>query len=105
MGKSEENSFFVEVFVDLLKGLNSIVWGPVMLVLLVGTGLYLNFGLKFYSFRNWMRAYKCLWDGRDHKSEHGEISPWNALMTAIAAASVRRRSSSFPERQHQRKGP
>ena len=75
----------MEVFVDLLKGLNSIVWGPVMLVLLVGTGLYLNFGLKFYSFRNWIRAYKCLWDGRDHKSEHGEISPWNALMTAIAA--------------------
>ena len=75
----------MELFVDLLKDLNRIVWGPVMLVLLVGTGLYLNFGLKFYSFRNWMRAYKCLWDGRDHKSEHGEISPWNALMTAIAA--------------------
>ena len=75
----------MEYFVDLLKTVNGVVWGPVMLVLLVGTGLYLNFGLKFYSFRNWIRAYKCLWEGRDHKSEHGEISPWNALMTAIAA--------------------
>ena len=70
---------------DILTPINSFVWGPVMLVMLVGTGLYLNIGLKFYSFRNWIRAYKCLWEGRSDKSSHGEISPWNALMTAIAA--------------------
>ena len=56
-----------------------------MLVLLVGTGIYLNIALRFFSFRNWVRAYKCLWQGRSHQSEHGEISPWNALMTALAA--------------------
>ena len=75
----------MDIIVDVLNRINLFVWGPVMLVLLVGTGLYLNIGLRFYSFRNWIRAYQCLWQGRDHQSEHGEISPWNALMTAIAA--------------------
>ena len=74
-----------ELLTGILTPLNDFVWGPVMLVLLVGTGLYLNIGLKFYPFRNWLAAYKCLWQGRQHQSEHGEISPWNALMTAIAA--------------------
>ena len=74
-----------QYFIDLLTPLNNLVWGPIMLVLLVGTGIYLNIGLKFYPFRNWIAAYKCLWQGRSHQSDKGEISPWNALMTAIAA--------------------
>ncbi len=74
-----------ELLTGILTSLNNFVWGPVMLVLLVGTGLYLNIGLKFYPFRNWYAAYKCLWQGRKDQSDKGEISPWNALMTAIAA--------------------
>ena len=73
-----------DFLVSILTPLNNFVWGPVMLVLIVGTGLYLNIMLKFYPFRNWKKAYMCLWEGRKHKGE-GEISPWNALMTAIAA--------------------
>lgn len=73
-----------DFLVSILTPLNNFVWGPVMLVLIVGTGLYLNIMLKFYPFRNWKNAYVCLWQGRKHKGE-GEISPWNALMTAIAA--------------------
>ena len=74
-----------DFLVGVLSPINNFVWGPVMLVMLVGTGLYLNIGLKFFPFRNWMSAYKCLWQGRQHQSDRGEISPWNALMTAIAA--------------------
>ena len=74
-----------QYFISILTPLNNIVWGPIMLVLLVGTGIYLNIGLRFYPFRNWINAYKCLWNGRKDQSQHGEISPWNALMTAIAA--------------------
>ena len=69
----------------VLTEISNVVWGPIMTVLLLGTGLYLTLGLKFFSFRNWIPAYKCLWDGRKHASEHGEISPWSALMTALAA--------------------
>lgn len=69
----------------VLNSISDFVWGPVMLVMLGGTGLYLTIGLKFFSFRNWVRAYKCLWAGRRNQSAHGELSPWNALMTALAA--------------------
>ena len=74
----------MDVFISALTSLNNFVWGPVMLVLLVGTGLYLNVILRFFSFRNWIHAYKLLWQGREHQSQKGEISPWNALMTALA---------------------
>ena len=74
----------MDLFMSALTSLNNFVWGPVMLGLLVGTGLYLNVILRFFSFRNWIHAYKLLWQGRSHQSEKGEISPWNALMTALA---------------------
>lgn len=54
----------MDVFISALTSLNNFVWGPVMLVLLVGTGLYLNIILRFFSFRNWMHAFHCLWQGR-----------------------------------------
>ena len=72
-------------FMGVLNEISNIVWGPVMLVMLLGTGLYLTLGLRFFSFRNWIPAYKCLWAGRKHASKDGEISPWSALMTALAA--------------------
>ena len=78
----------MDVFISALTSLNNFVWGPVMLVLLVGTGLYLNVILRFFSFRNWIHAYKLLWQGREHQSQKGEISPWNALMTALPVISA-----------------
>ena len=65
----------MDSFISLVTSINNFVWGPVMLVLLVGTGLYLNIILRFFSFRNWMHAFHCLWQGREHQSEKGEISP------------------------------
>ncbi|MBQ7585636.1 MAG: sodium:alanine symporter family protein [Desulfovibrionaceae bacterium] len=75
----------MQSFIDFLNELSGVLWGPIMLILLVGTGFYLTLGLHFFSFRNWIPAYKCLWEGRKHRSDQGEISPWNALMTALAA--------------------
>ena len=75
----------MEAFMAWLKSVNDVVWGPGMLVLLVGTGLYLTVVLKFFTFRNFFRGLKNLWAGRSNQSEQGEISPFNALMTALAA--------------------
>ncbi|MBQ7607572.1 MAG: sodium:alanine symporter family protein [Desulfovibrionaceae bacterium] len=69
----------------ILSEISSFVWGPIMLVLLVGTGFYLTLALHFFSFRNWIPAFACLWRGRKDQSTKGEIPPWNALMTALAA--------------------
>ena len=48
----------MEAFMAWLKSVNDVVWGPGMLVLLVGTGLYLTVGLKFFTFRNFFRGLK-----------------------------------------------
>ena len=76
----------MEAFMAWLKSVNDVVWGPGMLVLLVGTGLYLTVGLKFFTFRNFFRGLKNLWAGRSNQSEQGEISPFNALTSGPATS-------------------
>lgn len=73
----------MENLLEFLKAFNNFAWGPVMLVLLVGTGLYLTVGLRFFTFKQIPAGVKGLWKGRV-LSGAGEISPFNALMTALA---------------------
>ena len=37
---------------QMLNDLNNFVWGPIMLALLVGTGIFLTIRLKFLPWRN-----------------------------------------------------
>jgi AGCS family alanine or glycine:cation symporter len=74
----------VESLVDLIKEINSIVWGPLMLVLILGTGLFLMLGLKLMPLAKLRYGFRMLWQGREGKGE-GEISPFNALMTSLSA--------------------
>lgn len=68
---------------SLVATLSSIVWGPPMLILLVGTGLYLTIILKGLQFRALPLAFKLILK-KDH-GHHGDISHFAALMTALAA--------------------
>lgn len=68
---------------QLLATLSAIVWGPLMLTLLVGTGLYLTILLKGMQFRALPHAFKLILQ-KDHHHE-GDISHFAALMTALAA--------------------
>ena len=72
------NSF--EILVATLSGW---VWGPPMLSLLVGTGLYLTILLKGLQFRVLPQAFRMIFH-KDHGHE-GDISHFAALMTALAA--------------------
>ena len=38
---------FMETITGFINTLNAIAWGPVMLILILGTGLFLMIGLKF----------------------------------------------------------
>jgi AGCS family alanine or glycine:cation symporter len=67
----------------IIGTLSGIVWGPPMLILLVGTGLYLTIILKGMQFRALPHAFKLIW-AKDHGHE-GDISHFAALMTALAA--------------------
>ena len=69
---------------DLISTLNGIVWGPLMLILILGTGLYLMAGLSFMPLKRIAGSFKLLWQSRDKKGE-GDISPFNALMTSLSA--------------------
>lgn len=72
---------------DLIKQLNSIVWGPLMLVLILGTGLMLMIGLKGMPIAKLGYGLKMLWAGRATKAQQGEgdIAPFNALMASLSA--------------------
>src|SRR3989338_1275303 len=59
------------------------VWGPPMLTLLLGTGIYLTILLKGMQFRALPLAFKLIFH-KDHHHE-GDISHFAALMTALAA--------------------
>jgi AGCS family alanine or glycine:cation symporter len=74
----------VELIKELIGGLNSIVWGPVMLVLILGTGLFLMIGLRLMPLARLKYGFKMLWGGREGRGE-GEITPFNALMTSLSA--------------------
>tara|TARA_B110000503_G_C7141668_1_gene411107 strand:- start:1089 stop:2423 length:1335 start_codon:yes stop_codon:yes gene_type:complete len=65
--------------------LGSWVWGPVMLVMLVGTGLYLTIRMGGMQFRLLPKALKLAFSRQTNIGEPGEISPFQALMTAMAA--------------------
>jgi AGCS family alanine or glycine:cation symporter len=74
----------MQTFNDLISTLNGIVWGPLMLMLILGTGLYLMYGLAFMPLRRIVYSFKLLWQGRTLKGE-GDIPPFNALMTSLSA--------------------
>ncbi|MGB1142502.1 MAG: alanine/glycine:cation symporter family protein, partial [Halioglobus sp.] len=69
---------------DVIATVNAWAWGPLMLVLLLGTGLYLSLGLRFITIRRIPAAFRHLWRGR-HSDAEGDISPFAALMTSLSA--------------------
>jgi AGCS family alanine or glycine:cation symporter len=61
-------------------------WGPWMIALLLGTGFYLTLRTRGVQFRHFWRSIKLIFikESRSEKG-HGDISPFAALMTALAA--------------------
>lgn len=71
----------LEIF---LNQLSSIIWGPIMLTLLLGTGVFLTIGLKIFPWRYTAKSFFLLWKSRKSKQK-GNISPFQALMTSLSA--------------------
>ncbi|MEE4109643.1 MAG: sodium:alanine symporter family protein [Halieaceae bacterium] len=69
---------------ELIITINGIAWGPVMLVLLLGTGIYLTIGLRFMTMRRLPAAIAMLLRGREGQGD-GDITPFRALMTSLSA--------------------
>jgi AGCS family alanine or glycine:cation symporter len=71
---------------SFLTEVSNFVWGPPMLILLVGTGIYLTFLLKGLQFRTLLHSlWLALIKRKDEGDNPGDISHFQALMTALAA--------------------
>ena len=74
---------------DFLGVLDNFVWGPPMMIILVGTGIFLTVRLGFPQFKHTSYALKLIFKGALKKDssekEEGEISPFQALTSTLAA--------------------
>ena len=76
----------MQQFTAWMNTLNSLVWGPAMLVLILGTGLFLQLRLGGMPIRRIGSGLGLVWRGRDVDPDMpGEVSPFAALMTCLAA--------------------
>ncbi len=71
----------------MVSALNSFAWGPLMLVFLVGTGVYLTLQTKFIQFTKFKTVIKNTIGKMFAKDEagQGEVTAFQALTTALAA--------------------
>lgn len=76
----------MDLLSEILEKIDSFVWGPVTLVLLVGTGIFLTIRLKFLPWRYLPRSLKMVFSPESRRTDKGkgDISPFSALMTALA---------------------
>ena len=67
---------------ELLKALDAFVWGPPLLLLLVGTGIYLTIRLGLLQVARLPKAFQLIFT---KDKGHGDVSSFAALCTALAA--------------------
>lgn len=76
------------VIKSILEKINSIIWGPPLLILLMGTGIYLTIRLKLLQIFRLPLALKYVF-GKDEESNDaeaaGDVSSFQALCTALSA--------------------
>ncbi|MBN2872732.1 MAG: sodium:alanine symporter family protein [Halothiobacillaceae bacterium] len=76
----------MDVLTEFLGSISGFVWGPVMLALLLGTGVYLTVGLRGMPIRRIGYGFRQLFRGRHAGTDdRGDITPFQALATALSA--------------------
>ncbi|HEL1579227.1 TPA: sodium:alanine symporter family protein [Streptococcus suis] len=68
---------------ELFKAINNLVWGPPLLLLLVGTGVYLTLCLGVFQIGKFPTAFRLIFSS--DQSGQGDVSSFAALCTALAA--------------------
>lgn len=77
----------METLSNIISTIDELVWGPVMLILLVGTGIFLTIKTRFLPWRNLGYALKSTLskEARTKARGTGDVSPFSSLTTALAA--------------------
>ena len=76
---------FTEELTLILKAISDFLWGPPLLILIVGTGIYLTFRIGFLQIKLLPYSLKLAFTKKQDKKSEGDISHFQALMTALAA--------------------
>jgi AGCS family alanine or glycine:cation symporter len=77
---------FFQTIETLVGRIGAFAWGPPMLIFLVGTGFYLTLVLRGLQFRKlWHSLWLALVKRKEDTDEPGDISHFQALMTALSA--------------------
>lgn len=69
----------------LINNIQSFLWGGPVLVILLGVGVLLSYKTKFIQVTGFFTALKLVFNVSKGKG-HGDISPFQSLMTALAGA-------------------
>ncbi|MED1605132.1 sodium:alanine symporter family protein [Cytobacillus kochii] len=76
----------MELFHEIVKMIGNFVWGPITLILIVGTGIFLTIRLGLLQVRDLPYALKLAFSKSENsKKDDGDISHFQSLMTAMAA--------------------
>lgn len=74
-----------EKILESLNYVSGLVWGLPLIILLIGTGIYLTIRVGFLQVRMLPYALKLAFSFKQDKGSEGDISHFQALMTALAA--------------------
>lgn len=69
----------------IVKQISSFVWGPVLMILLLGTGIYFSIRLSFIQIREFFYGWRITLGHFDNPKHRGEIKHFQALSTALSA--------------------
>lgn len=76
----------MELIHHYVAWLNGLVWGVPMLILILGTGLFLMVALKGMPLLRILMGFRLMWGGRvKGDADTGDVSPFQALMTCLSA--------------------
>ena len=78
----------MEIISEIVAKINGVVWGPIMLTLLIGTGLFLSLRMGFPQFRRFGYMLRStilgVFSKNQHEKDDSGVSPFQAVATAMA---------------------
>jgi AGCS family alanine or glycine:cation symporter len=82
--KCDIRRFIMDINI-IVKYIGDFAWGPIMIVFLVGTGLYLTIRMGLIQIRGFKHAWALISGKYDKKEDEGEVTHFQALCTALSA--------------------
>lgn len=75
----------LETITEITQTISTVLWGIPSIILLIGTGVYLTFRLRFIQFHGFMRGWKTILGKAPGETVRGETTPFQALCTSLSA--------------------